>query len=154
MTHSPSLSFTQRVDDAIARCRSSPLPLLPSRLLTPPTASSAADLVSTGLEDSDAWMQLDEQGLEDLLSSRGGGGRGGFGGLGESDEDEEDEEDDEEGGDEEMDGGKEETRKAKKAALRLEEMAKQVEGFVEGRGAVQGALFDEYVSFSPLLSLP
>ncbi|GAA5914204.1 hypothetical protein JCM6882_004750 [Rhodosporidiobolus microsporus] len=142
----PTLSFAQRVDDAIARARLAPPPLLPSRLTAPASSLSASQLQQ--LEDSEEWMALDEQGLEELLASReGGGGRGGFGGLGDSDlEDSDEEEDDDEeelGGEEGEKGSKEDEKRARKAAKKLEAMAARVGEFVEGRGAVQGAMFDD-----------
>ncbi|GAA5826266.1 hypothetical protein JCM11251_007231 [Rhodosporidiobolus azoricus] len=145
----PTLSFAQRVDDAIARARSATAPPLSDRLTRPASNLAASDLQK--LEDSEEWMALDEQGLEELLASREGGrGKGGFGGLGDSDL--EDSSDEGEGEDESAGGGevgagaegsKEEQKRAKKAAKRLEDMAARVEEFVEGRGAVQGAVFDD-----------
>ncbi|GAA6029922.1 hypothetical protein JCM8097_009170 [Rhodosporidiobolus ruineniae] len=146
----PTLSFAQRVDDASSLARSRPPPHLPQRLSVPsdlPTTAEEAQ--KRGLESSEGWMMLDEQGLEELLASREGGrGKGGVGGLGDSDfEDSSDGEsdDEDEGGGGKMEGveGAEAEKKARKAARRLEEMASRVEEFVEGRGAVQGALFDD-----------
>ncbi|BGP37130.1 hypothetical protein JCM10449v2_001034 [Rhodotorula kratochvilovae] len=142
-TGRPTLPFAQRVDAAVARARALPSPLL-ARIADPGalTAEEAA-----ALEDSEEWMALDEQGLEEILASKSSGG----GALGDSDleesDDEEDEDGDEGAGMEGVEGGKEPTaaedRKARKVARRLEEMAGKVEDFVQGRGAASGALFDD-----------
>ncbi|GAA5978983.1 hypothetical protein JCM10908_002758 [Rhodotorula pacifica] len=148
----PTLSFAQRVDDAVARARAGPTPL--ANRIADPTNLSAADAAE--LEDSEDWLSLDEQGLEDILSARsskkGPGAMLGDSDLEDSDDDDVDDEDGE-GGDgmqgvEEGEGGKTkqekaEERRARKAAKRLEAMAGKVEDFVEGRGAVSGALFDD-----------
>ncbi|GJN87800.1 hypothetical protein Rhopal_000755-T1 [Rhodotorula paludigena] len=139
----PKLSFAQRVDDAISRARSRPQPL-PSRVANPAALTPEAAAV---LEDPEDWLALDEQGLEDLLQARQGksGAQ-----LGDSDLESDDASDDEdEEGDDKMQGGSEEKikaaeeKKARKAARRLEEMAGKVEDFVQGRGAMDGALFDD-----------
>lgn len=143
----PTLSFAQRVDDAIARSRSSANPL-PDRIVNP---VSLTDVQAASLEDSEDWLSLDEQGLEDILQARQskGGGLLGDSDMEDSSDDDEDEDDMEgvEGGD--QDGKskqeKEEERKARKVAKKLEQMAGKVENFVEGRGAASGALFDECV---------
>lgn len=114
------------------------------------------------LESSEEWLSLDEQGLEEMLRQRGPKGEEqgpdedleGFG-PGEGYSDEEGDDDDEEGGDR-MEGVEmpEQARKraedkmAKKAAKRLERMASKVEAFVEGRGALDGAQFEECVHLS------
>ncbi|BGP13187.1 hypothetical protein JCM10213_000233 [Rhodosporidiobolus nylandii] len=134
----PTLSFAQRVDDSIALARSRPSPL-PTRITDPSILSlPPAELAQCGLEDPEDWMALDEQGLEDLLAQRGGTSSSKPGGqLGDSDLEDSDEEEGMEG----VEG--EEGRRAQRAARRLEEMAGKVEEFVQGRGAVQGALFDD-----------
>lgn len=154
----PTLSFAQRVDDAVARARVSPSPL--ANRITDPASLSAAD--AANLEDSEEWLSLDEQGLEDILSARSSrkttGAMLGDSDLEEDSDDDEDEDDDDEekgqgeGGDgmQGVEGSrtaqeKAEEKKARKAAKRLEAMAGKVQDFVEGRGAVSGALFDEYV---------
>lgn len=151
----PTLSFAQRVDDAVARARANPSPL-PNRI-TDPASLSAADAAK--LEDSEEWLSLDEQGLEDILSARSSrktpGAMLGDSDLEDSDDDDDDEDDEEEAGEggegmQGVEGGrsaqeKAEEKKARKAAKRLEAMAGKVQDFVEGRGAVSGALFDEYV---------
>ncbi|GAA5900978.1 hypothetical protein JCM5296_004944 [Sporobolomyces johnsonii] len=146
-TDRPTPSFAQRVDEAAARARSSPNPL-PDRIPNPATLSPSAALA---LEDSEDWLSLDEQGLEDILAARGEG-RGGLDDEGFSDDEDEDEEEGE--GMEGVEGGekgaktktqeeREGERKARRVAKRLEEMAGKVEDFVEGRGAVEGALFED-----------
>ncbi|BGP22074.1 SGT1 family protein [Rhodotorula toruloides] len=141
----PTLSFAQRVDDAISRARSWSNPMH-NRIANPVFLT---DKQAAALEDSEEWLSLDEQGLEDILHARQGKG-GGL--LGDSDlEDSSDDEDNEEGM-EGVEGGKqgakskqekEEERKARKVAKKLEQMAGKVENFVEGRGAASGALFDD-----------
>lgn len=149
----PTLSFAQRVDDAVARARAGPSPPLANRIADP-ASLSAADAAK--LEDSEEWLSLDEQGLEDILSARSSrktaGAMLGDSDLEDSDDDDDDDEEEEEGGDgmQGVEGGrtaqeKAEEKKARKAAKRLEAMAGKVQDFVEGRGAVSGALFDEYV---------
>lgn len=108
---------------------------------------------SLGLEDSEEWLQIDQAGLEEILKSREGGGGNSFEEEGfSSDEDGlsgEDEMDEGEGkGPEKTKEEREEERKNRKAAKRLEEMAGKVEDFVQGRGTVQGAVFDEWVSLA------
>lgn len=124
-------SFAQRVDDAIAAALTSPNPL-PSMIASLP---SSADVLA--MESSESWLTLDEQGFEALLKSRGPG----EGGL----EDLEGFSDDE---DEEREGGGKQERSAEEqqardVARKLEGMAEQVENFVQGRGALDGAEFDE-----------
>ncbi|KAJ8296593.1 Protein ecdysoneless [Rhodotorula toruloides] len=141
----PTLSFAQRVDDAIARARSSPNPL-PDRIANP---VSLTDEQAAALEDSEDWLSLDEQGLEDILQARQGKGGGllGDSDLEDSSDDGEDEDEMEgvEGGEQsgKSKQEKEEERKARKVAKKLEQMAGRVENFVEGRGAASGALFDD-----------
>lgn len=132
--HSSSISFAQRVDEAIARARSCPL----DRILSP--LSSAAALA---LEDGQEWLSLDEMGFEEMLKGRGPG----KGGLGDLDDEELDTSESEGEGMEGVEGEGEEERKeerkAKRAARKLEGMASKVEEFVQGRGAVDGAEFSE-----------
>ncbi|GAA5959919.1 hypothetical protein JCM8115_004905 [Rhodotorula mucilaginosa] len=148
----PTLSFAQRVDDAVARARATPSPL--ANRITDSASLSAAD--ATKLEDSEEWLSLDEQGLEDILSARSSrktaGAMLGDSDLEDSDDDDDvDDDEDEEGGGDGMQGveggrtahEKAEEKKARKAAKRLEAMAGKVHDFVEGRGAVSGALFDD-----------
>ena len=66
-------------------------------------------------------------------------------GFSDDEEMEEDDEEGEEGGKMKSKEEKEEVRKGRKAAKELERMAGKVEDFVQGRGTVQGAVFDEYV---------
>jgi len=100
------------------------------------------------LESSEDWLNIDEAGLEDILRARTAGDVGNtrFEEEGFSDDDEGEEMDeDEEGGKMKSKEEKEEERKGRKAAKELERMAGKVEDFVQGRGTVQGAVFDEYV---------
>jgi len=96
-------------------------------------------------------LNIDEAGLEDILRARtaGDGQNTRFEEEGFSSDDAEDmdEEDDEEGGKKTKEE-KEEEKKGRKAARRLEMMAGKVEDFVQGRGTVQGAVFDECVGVS------
>lgn len=141
----PTLSFAQRVDEAITRAKSRTNPV--SNRIESPATLTEEKVKSLGLEDSEEWLQIDQAGLEEILKSREGGGNSfedeGFS----SDEDGldvEDEMDEGEGkGAEKTKEEREEERKNRKAAKRLEEMAGKVEDFVQGRGAVQGAVFDE-----------
>lgn len=134
--NSSSISFAQRVDEAISRARSSRF----SRILTP--LSPAAALA---LEDSQDWLSFDESGFEEMLKQRGPGA-GGLGDLEEEDSETSDEESEMEGveGEEE----KREERKARRVAEKLGGMASKVEEFVQGRGAVDGAEFSEWVLVS------
>lgn len=130
-THRFKASFAQRVDDAIAAALAPPNPL-PSIITSLPSPTDAL-----ALESSEYWLTLDEQGFEELLKSRGPG----EGGL----EDLEGFSDDE---DEELEGGAKKERSAEEqqardVARKLEGMAEQVENFVQGRGALDGAEFDE-----------
>lgn len=124
-----SVSFAQRVDEAIARSKSRavPLPTRVTELLDPQSALA--------LEGSEAWLSLDEQGFEEMLKSKGPGAEG----LGDLSDDNEDESEDDEG---EV-GEEEAERKARKVAKKLEDMANKVQEFVQGRGAVDGAEFSE-----------
>ncbi|KAL8276826.1 hypothetical protein RQP46_010757 [Phenoliferia psychrophenolica] len=132
-------SFAQRVDEAIQRAKSLPLPSqLPSQL---PRQSAGTD---TALEGSEEWLVVDEDGLEDMLRRRGPGA----GGLGESDLEDESDESEEEGEDgmEGVEGvgmEEKERRKAERVAKKLEGMAGKVEEFIHGRGAVDGAEFSD-----------
>lgn len=101
------------------------------------------------LESSEDWLTLDEDRFEAMLKSRGPKEDGmdeeleGFGeGEGYSDEEDNDNDDDAMEG-VEGESSKEEKRAAKRAAKRLEKMAKKVEDFVQGRGALDGAQFEE-----------
>ncbi|GAA6050508.1 hypothetical protein JCM3770_005573, partial [Rhodotorula araucariae] len=148
------LAFAQRVDAAIARARAAAADPLPARVADPAALGTEE---AAALEDSEEWMALDEQGLEDILAAKGGGAGGGM--LGDSDLDDSDEDsdaDEEEEGDaggaregmqgvEGVDNGPTtaEDRKARRVARRLEQMAGKVEEFVHGRGAASGALFDD-----------
>ncbi|GAA5860390.1 hypothetical protein JCM3774_000403 [Rhodotorula dairenensis] len=148
----PTLSFAQRVDEAVVRARAGSCPLA-DRIGNPAALSTAK---AAELEDSEEWLSLDEQGLEDILSARSSRKAPGAM-LGDSDleDSSEDDGDDEQaagaGGDDGMEGveggrtaqEKAEEKKARKAARRLEAMAGKVEDFVQGRGAVSGALFDD-----------
>lgn len=127
-----SVSFAQRVDEAIARSklRAIPLPTRVTELLD----SQAA----LALEGSEAWLSLDEQGFEEMLKSKGPGAEG----LGDLSDDEEDDSDDEDG-EVGKEGEEEGDRKARKVARKLEDMASKVQEFVQGRGAVDGAEFSE-----------
>lgn len=128
-------SFAQRVDEAVARAKES--------------GTLARKLASgqLGEEDNTAWMTMDEQGLEDILAQRRSRG-----GLGFDDEDDLEDSDDDDGheddDDEEMRGVSKEEKKsaartARKVARELETMAGRVEDFVHGRGALEGAEFEE-----------
>jgi hypothetical protein len=136
-------SFAQRVDEAIARAKSSS-PSLPHRV-----TSSLTPQAALALEDGEEWLALDEQGFEEMLKAKGPGA----GGL---DDDLLDDSDDDEASDEDRDAmegvqqeGAEkekesrEDRKARKVAKQLKGMASKVEEFVQGRGAVDGAEFSE-----------
>lgn len=129
-------SFAQRVDEAVERARAAG------------GLKSLSDVELDNGEDSESWMAVDEQGLEEMLARRGPGGDGVV-----DDEDFLEDSDDEEGdsdadedameGVQSAAGDKEEERRAKKVAKQLEKMAGKVEEFVEGRGALEGAEFDE-----------
>lgn len=138
-------SFASRFTSALTLTSSSSDAL--SNRITSPLPSSSSLLA---LESPASWLHIDEQNLESLLASRGPGGDGLNADDLLSDEelpsDSEDDEEKMEGVEEE--GGErrkksEEDRKAEKMAKRLKEMAGKVEEFVEGRGAVDGAEFDE-----------
>ncbi|ORY54998.1 SGT1 protein-domain-containing protein [Leucosporidium creatinivorum] len=149
-------SFATRLTTALSHSSS----LLPNRLTAPLPSPSAL----LALESPTDWLQIDEQGLESLLASRGPGGEG----LGtddllsddelpsDSDSDGEGEGEGErmegvEGGEEQQGESRkksEEDKKAERMAKRLKEMAGKVEQFVEGRGAVDGAEFDDERSTS------
>ncbi|BGP29278.1 hypothetical protein JCM10296v2_001016 [Rhodotorula toruloides] len=137
----PTLSFAQRVDVAIARARSLSNPL-PDRIANP---VSLTDEQAAALEDSEEWLSLDEQGLEDILQARQGKGGGLLGDGDLEDSSDDDEMEGVEGGEQgaKSKAEKEEERKARKVAKKLEQMAGKVESFVEGRGAASGALFDD-----------
>lgn len=134
-------SFAQRVDEAIARAKASAAPL--SSRITSPLSPSAA----LALEDAEDWLSLDEQGLEEMLRSRGPGASG-LEDLVDDEEEDEAEDDERDDGMEGVEGEGEtleqkEERKARKAAMKLEGMASKVQEFVQGRGAVDGAEFSE-----------
>lgn len=131
-------SFAQRVDEAISRSIAL-VPLLPTRITSRLPPSEALKI-----EDSEAWLSLDEQGFEEMLQSRGPG----MGGLDDLDDEEfssdDDDDDAMEGVEESKDSmERKEERKAKKIAKQMEGMAEKVEEFVQGRGAVDGAEFSE-----------
>lgn len=136
-------SFAERVDRAIARARAREGVLHGRRVRGVLDEQRLREM-----EDDEAWLAMDEQGLEALLRERGPG-EGGLQGedLLSDEELPSDEEDDEEGG-EKMEGVEDERtrreeRRASKVARELQGMAGKVEEFVEGRGAVDGAEFDE-----------
>lgn len=96
--------------------------------------SYAAALAQTE-EDSDAWLTVDEEAVDVLMEERGGPSTS--------------------SGDAEsaamaVDAGDGSSRTAdpevEATADRLQQLARKVEKFVEGRGDMQGALFDEYVA--------
>jgi hypothetical protein len=97
-----------------------------------------------GLEDSESWLEIDQAGLEEILRSREGAG-GSLEEEGFSDSDGDDGEDEMEDGEKTRKTKEErdEERRNRKAAKQLEQMAGKVEDFVQGRGTVQGAVFDE-----------
>lgn len=136
----PKLSFAQRVDEAIARARSRP-DALSDRIESPATLTEDK-VKALGLEDSEAWLEIDQAGLEEILRSREGG-------AGTLEEEGFSDSEDDASETEELAGVKsqeerDEERKNRRAAKQLEAMAGKVEDFVQGRGAVQGAVFDEY----------
>ncbi|KAK4703798.1 hypothetical protein P7C70_g2422, partial [Phenoliferia sp. Uapishka_3] len=93
--NSSTLSFAQRVDEAITRRL-----LLPTSLQLPTQLFLQSPPLDASLVSSEDWLIVDEDGLEDMLRQKGPGA----GGLGESDLEEssdEEESDGEEGG---MDG--------------------------------------------------
>ena len=104
---------------------------------------STKDLAA--LEDSEAWLSLTEEGLEDILRSKTSNAF--------DDDDEEFSDDDDELHDRgEMEGVKDAQgndvdskadKKAQRMARQLERMAGKVEEFVEGKGALEGAEFSE-----------
>ncbi|SGY66455.1 BQ5605_C004g02676 [Microbotryum silenes-dioicae] len=145
-------SFAQRVEEAISRTRSRIQCFGSSRIEKKVLRKRVEEDVvrDWGLEDSEHWLGLDQDGLEELLR-----GKAGFEGedeemFGSSDDDDDEEEEDgeREGGKMKVDFGevsmdKEEQRRAKKAARKLGRMAGQVEKFLEGKGSVQGATFED-----------
>ncbi|GAA5894726.1 uncharacterized protein JCM6883_002191 [Sporobolomyces salmoneus] len=138
--NSPTLSFAQRVDEAIVRSRSRPNPL--SDRIESPATLTESKVREVGLRDSEEWLEIDQAGLEEILRSRGReGASGSLEEEGFSDEDDDESEEEEMG--EKTREEKEEEKRNRKAAKRLEEMAGKVEDFVQGRGSVQGAVFDD-----------
>lgn len=99
-------------------------------------SSLPSPAAALALESSESWLTLDEQGFEELLKSRGPG-EGGLEDL----EGFSDDEDEEEGGAKTERTAEE--QQAREVARKLEGMAEQVENFVQGRGALDGAEFDE-----------
>ena len=87
-----SASFAHQVDEAITSAQ---------------TIQGVSDLV----EDSDAWLDLDPEGLEELLRKKQGN----------------------------------EANLNEAHAERLGGLAEKFESFVDGQGALDGAMFDEYV---------
>lgn len=85
---------------------------------------SKEEVKELNLDSGTEWLYLNGEELENLLRSRG---------PGEGLEKEFDEE------------GEEEATKME--AVRLEKLAGGVEGFVDGMGGLEGAMFDEYVFF-------
>ncbi|GAA6008559.1 hypothetical protein JCM11491_003348 [Sporobolomyces phaffii] len=143
-SNSPTLSFAQRVDEAAARARARTSPL--SNRIESPATLTEEKVRQLGLEDSEAWLEIDQAGLEEILRSREGGGNSfeeeGFS----SDDDNEDDEDVEGEGTGKKSKTREERdeeRRNRRAAKQLEDMAGKVEDFVQGRGTVQGAVFDD-----------
>lgn len=109
---------------------------------------SAEDALA--LESSESWLTLDEQGFEEMLKSKGPG-QGGLEDL-EGFSDDENEDEDETMDDADRPEMSAEEIQARQVAKKLEGMAEQVENFVQGRGAVDGAEFDEYVFITSSLS--
>ncbi|KAM0788022.1 hypothetical protein ACM66B_006221 [Microbotryomycetes sp. NB124-2] len=140
--------FVQRMDEAIERAKAR-LPLSLSHRVTGSTLPSRDELSS--LEDSETWLSLTEEGLENILSSKGR--RNGFEEEFSDDEDEEsvEEEEDDQGMRDSSHGpkadglGREkaEDRKAQRMAKQLERMAGKVEEFVQGKGSLEGAEFSD-----------
>ncbi|CAE7081730.1 unnamed protein product [Rhizoctonia solani] len=79
--------------------------------------SSEHLLSSTGEEDSAEWLQIDENTMDDMLKQK----------FGRKDTGKMDDED----------------RYTQEQATRLQELAKKVEGFVEGKGDLEGARFED-----------
>ncbi|GAA5832891.1 hypothetical protein JCM3766R1_007079 [Sporobolomyces carnicolor] len=137
--NSPKLSFAQRVDEAIARARSRP-DALSDRIESPATLTEDK-FKALGLEDSEAWLEIDQAGFEEILRSREGGA-GTLEEEGFSDSEDDASETEEHAGVKSQEE-RDEERKNRRAAKQLEAMAGKVEDFVQGRGAVQGAVFDD-----------
>ena len=93
--------FAKQVEEAISAGKTNP----PTSLS--PDAS----------EDSTAWLELDPEGLEELLRQRGG--------------------------EKLRDESQREDAMAEAFADPLTSFAQKVEGFVEGEGSLEGAMFDE-----------
>ncbi|KAI5479487.1 SGT1 family protein [Pseudohyphozyma bogoriensis] len=131
-----TMSFAQRVDLAIAAALAA-TPLLPTRIVT---QLPQAEL--KGLEDTEEWLTLNEDEFEEILK-RSGPGEEGLEEFSDDDEDDEDNDEDMEG----VEGGEKKGvrmgSREERMAKRLEEMAGKVEDFVEGRGGVEGAEFDD-----------
>ncbi|GAA5924061.1 uncharacterized protein JCM15063_005536 [Sporobolomyces koalae] len=142
-TNSPQLSFAQKVDEAIARAKSRPTAL--AQRVQNPVTLSEDKVRELHLEDSEAWLEIDQADLENILRSR------------EPNKFEEEGFSDEESDGEEVNDAmnigeetrpktreeREEDRRNRRAAKQLEDMAGKVEDFVQGRGTVQGAVFDD-----------
>lgn len=76
-------------------------------------------------EDSDAWLTVDEAELNDLMSSKVGSNGKPATGQADGDEDDEDE------------------KMAEAEATKMRSFASQLEGFIDGEGAFDGALMDD-----------
>ncbi|KAK4052046.1 hypothetical protein OIV83_002340 [Microbotryomycetes sp. JL201] len=141
--------FAQRVDEAIERAKQR-TPLLSHRI-TGQKMPSRTDL--SKLEDSEEWLSLTEDGLENILRTKGTNG---------FDEDFSDDDDDDDDGDEDekderddmqgvRDSKDRENRRGEKAAdqraqrmaKHLEQLAGKVEEFVQGKGSLEGAEFSD-----------
>ncbi|SCV72719.1 BQ2448_4256 [Microbotryum intermedium] len=139
-------TFAQRVEEAISRTRKRIETFGSHKLEKRVVRTRVEEVVAQrmGLEDGEEWLSLDQDGLEELLRAK----------RGFEEEDEEmfgssDEEEDEEDGSkmnvdfDEVSMDKEEHVRAKKAARKLNRMAGQVEKFLQGKGSVQGATFED-----------
>lgn len=90
-----------------------------------PGPSSPSDLAPSASDDSEAWLDVNPADLETLMRERSAG-MPGFA-------------DAAEGKTDEMDVDEEN----KRGVAELEDLAKKVAGFVDGKGEMEGALFDE-----------
>lgn len=85
-------------------------------------------------EDSDDWLYIDQNRLEDMLKSKSGASK--------PDRAEENGMDVDTGNGEQAEEDEDE-KLAREQAKRLQSMAEKFQGFIEGEGSVEGALFDE-----------
>ncbi|KAK4051282.1 hypothetical protein OIO90_004763 [Microbotryomycetes sp. JL221] len=134
--------FAQRVDEAIERARTQPL--LPNRV----TGSKLSDANTLNkFEDSEEWLSLTEQGLEDILQSKQSDNNMFDEEFSDDDDDDDDDDEDEneleQSNNDKLHQTKKEDQRAQKMAKQLEQMVGKVEEFVQGKGALEGAEFSD-----------